>query len=94
MRRLDYKEQLIDYFKKNISKGYTSDALKFSLVKQGYSRVIVDQAFEQANKELAEKAPTLKEKPVIKYSIYDEKNNPIHLQPLSFWEKIRGLFRK
>lgn len=94
MRRLEYKEQLVDYFKKNLSKGYTVDSLKFALTSQGYSRVIVDQALEKANKDLAEKAPKLNEKPVIKYSIYDENDKPVHIQPLSFWDKVAGLFRK
>jgi len=93
MRRLDYKEQLIDYFKRNISKNYTVDALKFSLISQGYSRVVVDQALEEANKQLAEKAPILKEKPIIKHQYYDFNNKPINPEPFTFWEKIVNLFR-
>jgi len=89
MRRLEYKDQLVDYFKKNLSKGYTVDSLKFALFNQGYSRVIVEQALEQANKDLAQKAPQLREKPQIKYSIYDENNNPVHIEPLSFWERAK-----
>jgi hypothetical protein len=89
MRRPDYKTQLIDYFKKNLSKSYTADTLKFALTKQGYSRTAVDEAFEQANKELSEKAPVLKEKPVIKYAVYDRNNEPIDVEPFSVWEKIK-----
>ena len=94
MRRLEYKEQLVDYFMKNLSKNYTADALKFSLVsQQGYSRVVVDQALEEANKRLAEKAPELKEKPIIKHQYYDFDNNPITPEPFKFWEKIVNFFR-
>jgi hypothetical protein len=93
MRRLDYKEQLIDYFKKNISKSYNPESLKFALIQQGYSRVAVEQAYKKAVEELAEKAPKLKEKPIIKYELYDENNQKIHLSPLTFWDKVKYFFK-
>jgi len=87
MRRLDYKQQLVDYFKKNLQKGYTADSLKFSLVDQGYSRVAVDQALDEANKALAEKAPEFKEKPVITYQVIDENDKPITIKK-SWWARF------
>lgn len=93
MRRLDYKSQLVDYFKRNLSKNYNADTLKFALIKQGYSRTVVDQAYEDANKALAEKAPVLKEKPVIKYAAYDLNNKPLHIDPFTFWEKVKFFFK-
>jgi len=85
----NYKRQIIDYFKKNLAKGYTSETLKWAMVNQGYSRVVVEDAIEQANKELAEKAPVLKEKPQIKYEIVDEYDNPILIKK-SWWKRIFG----
>ncbi len=85
----NYKRQIIDYFKKNLTKGYTSETLKWALVNQGYSRVVVEDAIEQATKELAEKAPVLKEKPVIKYEIVDEYDNPIEIKK-PWWKRIFG----
>jgi hypothetical protein len=82
-----YKRNLIDYFKKNLKKSYDSETLKWALVDQGYSRVIVESALEEARKELAEQAPTLKEKPVIKHEIIDEHNNPIVIER-SWWQRI------
>ena len=93
MRRLDYKSQLVEYFKKNINKNYAPDTLKFALTTQGYSRVIVDQAFNQAVKELAEKAPILKEKPIIRHEVYDMHDKPIKLEPFTFWEKLINFLR-
>ena len=90
MRKLDYKRKIIDYFKKNLAKGYTSDSLKWALIDQGYSRVIVEVALEQANKELAEKAPILKEKPIIKYEIIDEYDQPITIKK-SWWKRFWGV---
>jgi hypothetical protein len=86
----EYKRKIITYFKKNLAKGYTSDSLKFALMSQGYSRAIVEAAIEQANKELAEKAPVLKEKPVIKYEIIDEYNKPIKIHK-PWWKRLFGL---
>ena len=64
-------QQLADYFKKNFSKGYTPDALKFSLMKQGYSKTSVEKAYETASKQMAMQAPKMVEKPTVTYS-YDE----------------------
>lgn len=89
MRRLDYKGQLVDYFKRNLSsKKYGGETLKIALYNQGYSRVAVDKAYEEAIKQLAEKAPVLKEKPIIKHEFYDMNDNPINVEPMGFWEKL------
>ena len=84
-----YKRKLVNYFKKNLVKGYTQDSLKFALMSQGYSRVAVDTAYQDAIKELAAKAPVLKEKPKIKYEIIDEHNRPVVIKK-SWWKRIFG----
>jgi len=83
--------QVVDYLKKNISKGYTMESLKWALMKQGYSRSLVLRAIDITNKELAEVAPKLKEKPTIRYEIVDEYDKPIKLKK-SFWRKIVEFF--
>lgn len=93
MRRLDNKRQLVEYFKKNLSKNYTPDTLKFALITQGYSRAVIDEAIDIANKELAERAPVLKEKPVIRHEVYDLNDNPIQVEPFNAWEKVVNFFR-
>ena len=65
-------QQLADHIKKNLSKGYTIDSLRYSLMQQGYSRTSVEKSIEIANKQLASEAPKVQEKPVIKYEILDE----------------------
>ena len=65
-------QKLADYIKKNISKGYTMDALRFSLLNQGYSKTSVEKAIEIANKQLAAQAPKISDKPVIKYETVDD----------------------
>ncbi len=83
----DSKKNLVDYFKKNIKKGYTLDSLKWALIKQGYSRSIVEEAMNTANKELAEEAPKIKEKPEIIHEIIEE---PEEKPKKSFWKRIFG----
>ena len=89
MGETDYRSKLVAYIKKNLSKKYTQDALRWALIDQGYSRSAVDSAIEQANKELAEKAPILKEKPIIKHQIIDENDNPIIIKK-SWLKRIFG----
>jgi hypothetical protein len=80
---------LIEYIKKNISKGYTQDSLKWALIKQGYPRIEVFKAMDLANQELAEKVPKLEEKPIVKQEVYDE-NNLLVPEKKSFWRKLFG----
>jgi SOS response regulatory protein OraA/RecX len=87
MEMHDNKRELVDYFKKNVKKGYTTDSLKTALIQQGYPRVRIEKALEDANNELAKTAPVIKEKPEIKYEIYDKNNKLIHPRH-SFFKKI------
>ncbi|VVB78810.1 Uncharacterised protein [uncultured archaeon] len=68
----DHVQQLADYIKKNISKGYTTDSLKFSLINQGYSRISINKAMDLANEQLAAIAPKMQEKPQIVYRAIPE----------------------
>ncbi|MDD5191505.1 MAG: hypothetical protein PHH54_02545 [Candidatus Nanoarchaeia archaeon] len=93
----DHIQQLADYIRRNLSKGYTMDALRFSLMKQGYSRISVEKAIELANEQLAASAPEMKEKPKITYTLLDENGNPINnvefaKEKKGFWQKIKGRF--
>ena len=75
------KEKLIEYLKKNISKGYNEEALKWALVNQGYSRTEILDAIKIVSDELKEKEkPIAKEKPKIKYQLYDKDNQLINLK--------------
>lgn len=85
--------QVVDYIKINISKGYTPDSLKWALINQGYSRIIVSKAIEIAHKEIAEKAPRLVEKPTIVHKLIDETGETfIHASSKKpWWKKLFGL---
>ena len=83
----DITQQLAEHIKRNISKGYTVDALRFSLLNQGYSRITVEKAIEKANYQLAREAPKMQEKPQITYKIEPE------IPETSFWQTIKSWFR-
>jgi len=67
-----YIQQLASYIKKNLAKGYTLDSLKTALEAQDYSKISIERAIKLVNKQLADSAPKIKEKPVIKYEIVEE----------------------
>lgn len=80
----DHIQQIAEYFKRNLAKGYTIESIKFSLMSQGYSRISVEKAIELANEQLAEKAPILKEKPQITYKLTPTEsfNEPVFFKRL------------
>ena len=90
MRESSSTKRLVEYLKKNLAKGYTLDSLKWALINQGYSRTEIFKAIEVANKELAESAPKLKEKPKITYEVVNENNQPIAIKK-PWWKIIFGL---
>jgi len=67
LRNSDYIQQIADYIKKNLQKGYTIESLKWALINQGHSRTEIERAIKIAEEQLAAQAPKMKEKPVIKY---------------------------
>jgi len=84
--------QLAEYIKENLEKGYNLDALRYSLINQGYSKISVERAIERANERIAEKIPPIKEKPQIIYKIVPEDSEPIEVEPekKGFWKKMFG----
>jgi type III secretory pathway component EscU len=91
-----YIQQLVDYLKKNLAKGYTLESLKWALISQDYSRSEVSRAIKLTNEELAKKAPKIKEKPTIKVErepilqeLEEERKKILEKAK----EKIRGLLK-
>ena len=90
MRIHSRRKNLIEYFKKNLKKGYTPDSLRYALINQGYLRTEVDSCLEEAQKEIAKTAPKFEEKPHIVYEVVDHEDNPVKIEK-SWWEKLFGL---
>jgi SOS response regulatory protein OraA/RecX len=90
-------QQLADHIKRNLSKGYTIESLKYSLMQQGYSRTSIEKALQIANKQLAETAPKMVEKPVIKYQTIDDEEMAAKVAAQSeggFFKRMFGWFKK
>jgi hypothetical protein len=81
---------LVEYFKKNLKKGYPIDTLRIALINQGYVRQIVDDAAKEAIKQLASQAPVLKEKPQIEHEVITENNKSIVVKR-PWWKRLLGL---
>ena len=91
----DYIQQLADHIKINLKKGYTTMALRVSLINQGYSKISIEKAIELANKQLADSAPEMKEKPQISYRIISDKDQPMTISTTpknSFFGWIKSIF--
>ncbi len=89
-----YIQQLANYIKRNLSKGYTLDSLKFALENQEYSRSAIEKAIRLVNEQLAKSAPLMKEKPKIKYYIVDaEDKDKKGILKGNFLNKLINLFR-
>ena len=97
-------DDLVRHIRKNLSKEYKEDSIRWALINQGYSRTTVDRAMSQAVKEIESEHKIQEEKrkeaerPRITYQLYDENNNLIKSKNIkgarsrgSFW---RGLFGK
>jgi hypothetical protein len=91
IRQGNYIQNLVNYMKKNLSKGYTLDSLKISLMRQGYTKTEIDKVVEQTHIQLAAEAPKVKEKPFIKYELVDENDRAIEVKPRkSWWKRLFG----
>ena len=80
--------QLVDYYKRNLAKGYDEDSLKFALINQGNSRALVEKAIFEAKKELSMETPKVvrEEKPEI--TITEE---PVEPPKKSWFKRFFGL---
>lgn len=90
MREVEYKRKIIDYVKKNLKKGYPLESLKWALVKQGYSRTLIDASIKDASSELSKEIPVLREeKPVITHEVVGANDQPTGKR--SWWKKLFGI---
>ncbi len=53
---VNYIQNLVDYTKRNLKKGYAPDSLKWALINQGHSRIEVDKALSVAQAEISKES--------------------------------------
>jgi len=79
-------DELVEYIKKNLKKGYTRESMKWALINQGYSKMEVEKALEKAQREMMQSAPVLKVKPEIKYEPIESR--PIEMPVQKKWWQV------
>ena len=90
VKKGNYIGEISNYIKKNLKKGYTKESLKWALVNQGYSKLEVEKAINEAEAELSKEAPVLKSKPEITYEVLEPKDAVVE-EKKPFWKRIFGL---
>ena len=88
MRESDYLQQLANYVKKLLAKGYTLASLRTALEMQHYSKTIIDKAILLANSQLAAQAPKLVEKPRVTVTTEPR----VEIETKGFWQKVKDFF--
>ncbi|MEM4702908.1 MAG: hypothetical protein QXP53_00245 [Candidatus Pacearchaeota archaeon] len=90
MRKEDYLPQLIEYLRKNIKKGYKIDQLKWVLINQGNSRVLVEKAIEIVEKEFPKFAVKKEPEVTPQQKIEQPKIEIIEEKKKGFFSKLFG----
>lgn len=81
-------EEIMDYFNRNVKKGYPLEDLKWTLIRQGYLKIEVEKAVE-IMKEKQAKEEKMKPKP---REIIDEPvvfQEPV-VEKKGFWSRLFG----
>ncbi|HLC53383.1 MAG TPA: hypothetical protein VJK03_02460 [Candidatus Nanoarchaeia archaeon] len=88
VKRGDYVQQLVEYLRKNLRKGYTMESLRWALINQGHSKLEVDKAIMRLEEELSQEAPVLNTKPEITYEVIEPPDAIIEKKP--WWKRFFG----
>lgn len=85
---------ILDYFEKNLKKGYKMDDLKFMLISQGYPKVDVDEAVKiiiEKNKQQAEiEKPKIKVINPVRQIEYSSDMQAVNEKKKGLWDKLFG----
>ena len=84
-REVVRRQKLVEYFRKNLEKGYDMETLKWALIKQGHSRVDVSYAIEQVKDEFTKRNIVKEKEPVLENS-YGEEQSYFIPEKKSWWK--------
>ena len=96
LRDEDYIKETVDYLRRNMEKGYSLEELKWALINQGKSRVLVEKSVETIQKEQAQQneIKAMQSKPVQQQivQVLDEKDvqEQEHQRKKGFFLRIFG----
>lgn len=83
VRTGDRVDQVVEYMKKNVNKGYKPVDLKWALISQGYSKIEVDKGLKVFDEWRALQRPRVVEQPKVEV---------MHEEPV--FEEKKGFFKK
>jgi hypothetical protein len=94
-REIDRITPILTYLRKNLTKGYKPESLKWALINEGYSRIEVEKGMKQVQEELAKEmqiaeSKALKETEAQASIISDEM--PQQVESPGFFSKVKGWF--
>jgi hypothetical protein len=87
LRDGDYMKGLVRYTQRNLSRRYTVDQIRLTLIQQGYSRAAVDRAIKIALESMPH--PKVEAKPEPKIEVVE--HEPVPERKRTFFQKIFGL---
>ena len=88
LREGDYMKGLIRYTQRNLSRKYTIDQIRLTLIQQGYSRAAVDRAIKLAEANRP-KTNIVEAKPEPKIEVVE--HEPVPARKRTFFQKLFGL---
>jgi hypothetical protein len=88
IRSGDYSQKLVDYLKRNLSKGYDLESLRWALVSQGYSRVQVEKAMGIVKEQMLQSVPKAAEP--AKITAVEEPTVVVEPEKKSIWQRLFG----
>ncbi|MBU2522707.1 MAG: hypothetical protein KKE23_00250 [Nanoarchaeota archaeon] len=88
LRDIDYMKNIIAYIEKNMSRGYTLDQMRFTLMQHGYSRAAIDRGIRtyEHNHPVIKLMPKVEEPAAAPVEPVEEKKG--------FFSKMFGFFSK
>jgi len=94
-REIDRITPILTYLRKNLSKGYKPETLKWALINEGYSRIEVEKGMKQIQEELDRErkiaeSKALKEAETQALIISEEM--PQEVEKTGFFSKVKGWF--
>jgi hypothetical protein len=87
LRDGDYMKGLIRYTQRNLSRKYTLDQIRLTLIQQGYSRAAVDKAIKLALESMPKPKIEVKAEPKIEIVEHE----PVPARKRTFFQKLFGM---
>lgn len=88
----NYIQNLTEYAKRNLKKGYAPDSLRWALINQGHSRIEVDKALSAAQAEVSKEAMVNARRPQEPSQTQPSSMPAVSVEPesTSFWKRWFG----